>query len=1316
MMLYQTGLVLSNVKTRNYITQIHVGTGLIEGSQHDLNSNLQMYLHVCVWVTAIFLFASSSSSFTNFTDIHNDSWILHNMFGMIDDLRDNYDNNSWFSSESPCQNWIFVTCNNDSRVIALEGFKGVGNKNYTINTTFWPPNLLNLTFISAGFSGVVTLSNIPKTIQKIKIKNCENLAFARDNCDYSYNCNHITSPMFPDLSQLSNLIHFELINFNLTGTITNLRDKIPNNLKELHLETTKEFTNNWNLQKFPTFNNVSLLTTVTIRCEIVEKESFVDILLPPKLESLYAEKNNLNGTIDFRKIRRNSPNLNVIYLDDNHFTNVNYFGLNDDTIVRLEKDNSCDLDAYFANKQKVGNPDNFTLNELILAICAERSSPKCKGTQNCFETCVCFKIPPDWSPALNDFYTITATLVLLFVIITSIAFSPSIKWYQFIYLKIVSVQLGLLLLQWILGTLILGGDNFSDTITDEEIYWISNRLVYSFWLIVVFPCTISTWVCHDYSNYHFLKKFNFVKKVVIDKKYHHLLNYRSNTLNGSRYFLIAADDNNSNTDNTNGVISNNYVYWKITTNNIFCLKLFGNRWHDISISQLTVYSIVYTIYCWRVLHWIVTSDLIDSTGGNTGAYFVYIPAYDLVLLSITMLIACLHGIKTSNFARYQILIIVFILAPLYYSIVQFRETWLAFLFRTNLYSGVIDELNIGRQAPVLLFGKTLGVLLFIWILCIFCLTSLILYIKMSNKIKMTNYFVYQINLTISSVFSGLLDYLTDVLLILYWINSTLYVYAFMELLFVIFGQLATSYLIKNVPWYCNCSKANLTLSESHDHSKTRRHANKNKNKNTIKDGAINIVKHFCFLLGFRVIYQSIKPWDNDVVKYEYKWCKLWELMFESMPSVMLSTYVTLMQTTNSNINNEANTISVSVIVSMTFSFINLTNTIVAVLNQDQIQPTVNSNLSAMPDVELATILSVSVTQSPGAQAPFPNVFTFTDDETKETKEIKENKENVEKKDENDNHNGNSGLYSNMARSPQSPISPASLTRSTRSETQMLDAPHTTPKRNGTPTSLPLPNKLWITDKQTGEVFFCAEKKNVNTNQKKLSTFQQCTKYYNQCCLFLWHFDVKIANFVIWLFLTTDLFLKTLSVLSIVVFIDYLFVNESNNDTINWDLKSVTTSVETDNKEYLITQSLFATAINLLYLVFLVLLEYVMFDFVLKNDFQSLQQGNLNSIRKHILQKYFCVGLFSNSFYFLLTIGVKYVPKLIHCQSFLKMQYCRVGICCFVVFVQILLNLLFYFGGNFNVWVFSVVFYLAFLFLLVLHCASLLYVKKYVLLY
>ena len=86
--------------------------------------------------------------------------------------------------------------------------------------------------------------------------------------------------------------------------------------------------------------------------------------------------------------------------------------------------------------------------------------------------------------------------------------------------------------------------------------------------------------------------------------------------------------------------------------------------------------------------------------------------------------------------------------------------------------------------------------------------------------------------------------------------------------------------------------------------------------------------------GIGKIYFSIIPWNNnETLKSRYKMCKIWEMLFESMPSVGLSSYAILVNSIGYNGYNARNT---SVLVSMLFSFINITNTIVNLLETDKI--------------------------------------------------------------------------------------------------------------------------------------------------------------------------------------------------------------------------------------------------------------------------------------------------------------------------------------------------------------------------------------------
>lgn len=97
----------------------------------------------------------------------------------------------------------------------------------------------------------------------------------------------------------------------------------------------------------------------------------------------------------------------------------------------------------------------------------------------------------------------------------------------------------------------------------------------------------------------------------------------------------------------------------------------------------------------------------------------------------------------------------------------------------------------------------------------------LLYIKKSHSSNIKELYKNQLSHTIAGIFSGVLDYLTDTLLIMYWIINQLYVYACFQLFFILFAQIATLYLIKYVSFYTNCSEVEYKQKELDSSSKNK---------------------------------------------------------------------------------------------------------------------------------------------------------------------------------------------------------------------------------------------------------------------------------------------------------------------------------------------------------------------------------------------------------------------------------------------------------------------------------------------------------------
>ena len=352
-------------------------------------------------------------------------------------------------------------------------------------------------------------------------------------------------------------------------------------------------------------------------------------------------------------------------------------------------------------------------------------------------------------------------------------------------------------------------------------------------------------------------------------------------------------------------------------------------------------------------------------------------------------------------------------------------------------------------------------------------------------------------------------------------------------------------------------------------------------------------------------------------------------MYESIPSVALSTYVTLMEITN-NTNND-NNVSVSVIVSMIFSFISITNIIVSILNKD----------------------NTSLSNSPGDEAIAANEIVIVT-------------VNVVAKDNHDDHD-----FKEQDKEHQD-----------EKEIEIIDTNDDTQAQID----------LWVKNEQTGEISFFVEKvkpHSKSSNKKSCPCKSKCTKLM----MFIFRFDLKIKNFIIWLFLTSDLFLKTISILSIIVFVNYLFVNNANNNTINFN-----TSHMSQNE---IENCIVSTIINICFLICLLLFEYRLLSFI------SQKSVKKKCSSKYTIIKYFMIGVFSNFFYFLSAAGLTYLEPLIDSKYFVNNQKFRCFISCSFICLCLLLQFLF------DKWIFDWMFCLIFACIVLLNVGCLFYLNQYV---
>ena len=1255
----------------------------------------------------------SRSSSNTIAHPDNDTWVLCHMFGAIGDLSSNY---NWFSTDNPnpctngSSNWTFITCNEEDRVIGLGNFETVGSNNdnitQIINTTYWPQKIQSIVIDNDNFlGGELHFDNLPNTTQTVMISS------KSDWSNFTINVSQ-----FPDLVRCTNLTTFRLDDIYLFGENSHIRliNSLPINLQnfELHSKSTYRFL--WTLDKFPNFTHFGQLEILDISgCDIIDTDSFVSTILPPNIKTLYGDYNRLTGKLDFSSLlqnRNNETSLKRVIVDGNQFSIVNFIGIDEITEMGLDQGMICDPKGYFMHKDdEIGNP-NFTISDSNRCEIGNRyRQGYCTGITECFNSyCLCFTIPNDWQPAFNDFYTISLTIVLVTLAVTSIAFA-NLNCFNFdlIYLKLVSIQVILVMIAWFWLTLILG-PNIPEKTADGFVTGAA-EIVIVYWLFVLYPLSIMLGTMTSFSNFYFMKKFNLVTKVKIDNKYKDLI--ESDTVHGCDYFVVGP----------NALDCSKNDYWKLVIKNNNWLMYKCNRKRRVftaltSSLSFTMCQLFYVWWIWILLILLVTFSLccnwLDSerTMNSFFGFWVLL----LVLLGIKMILMI-----GSPFARYHFWLADFALIMMNISIQYITINGGAddhrfssirnFLFKTGDYYGGVDELNTGKQGTVLTYMNGVQRVISVWCMTLFCLVSTILYIKCNRRAKIKDSPIFQLNVTVVSLFTGLLDYLTDILVIMYWIYHRWYVYAAFEVSFIVFGQVAATYLIQDVPYYVNFNYGNAS--------------NKNPDDTRKASSMCNVLKTIIFGLGFSRIYHSVKHWDNKLIEYEYKWCKLWELMFESIPSVVLSTYVAFIDTSSST-NDSLNP---SVIISMVFSFINITNTIVVIFSKDQNNNNNNNNntnknrnTNADTDTQKHDTIvvptshfSLSVENDEKIAAHIINIDL-------QVATLKRNNPDPNQKDQNDQDH----VRTNDMDHEQKERSANNC--------------NTAPSQNRS--LLQLPSDLWVFDTTTNEVTFFAEEKkqpsrtNNTTIARKTCDTIWCKTQCKRFCYFLFHFDAKIQNFMIWLFLTTDLFLRVLSVLSVIMVLNYAFLGQEaiSNDAINLIQSSVAgdhDSTLNGDLNSFILRSFYATTLNLLFLMYVLIIEYLLFGFMLTNHSSfNVNQGKIDRcgsvsddganyhqsgddnvniqkiaiLKRSIRSKYFVVGLFSNCFYFLLTIGVEYIPRMIDKQVFFKCQFYRTILSVFFLCCHVLANL----------WldVFVLELYLGAVILVLFHCISLWSVK------
>ena len=277
-----------------------------------------------------------------------------------------------------------------------------------------PPNVESLTLFYFKIDELPNLVNFTQMdylyFSRLEIT-YPNASFMLPTGLQSLRLEYVPMETFPNLGMLYELsdLHFS----DYDTYVYNIKsDQLPPNVENLQL-----MSNGITLDPFSNFDQFPHLKSIHFRdINIQDKYSFVTSQLPPNLQSIRLEEMGLKGVLNFTQLlaeyniydanisKFNSSSINSIILLNVNFDIVDFRGLDDKTFVQLDEDIACALESKYPG---------LSISQLKEYICTRRRESHCTGETDCLNTCQCFKLPDDWQPSLNDFYTYVIFINLL---------------------------------------------------------------------------------------------------------------------------------------------------------------------------------------------------------------------------------------------------------------------------------------------------------------------------------------------------------------------------------------------------------------------------------------------------------------------------------------------------------------------------------------------------------------------------------------------------------------------------------------------------------------------------------------------------------------------------------------------------------------------------------------------------------------------------------------------------------------------------------------------------------------------------------------
>ena len=798
-------------------------------------------------------------------------------------------------------------------------------ENSWINLTFFPPNLQTLSFYKCGFQGNVDFKRFPLSIQSIYL--------SYNNFDLIFDTHNDTKMQF--WNSYVNLEYLSLEKNDLDYW-ANILKVLPPHINTLDLEFNK-------------LNNTL---------------NFSDITIPDSLIALRIEDNNFHGIIDFRNLiisDRSAENKLFITATNNKFESVIFEGMPKGLILYLDVSVPCDVEYYCVGKDIIDLDDS---NQCKTSF--NRWFWVCTSQNECEIYCG-YCCDEGWVPAINDGATVSIFIWVVTFVQLLATFGIVLNRDKFFHIgNTKDYQYGMLNVYCYLGVLvasamILIGLSvvvfiifWSNIYRDEMDEDATTIVVYGLISIVILlPTFVATVVNPVYSVINVEKKCKCIKKIQVANKYTRLI--ETSKKYAKYYWLQSYNKNNLK----------NMVFVKFLSKSSAIWVGYRGVWMAVLV---VLFSITITIYKMKDLF------RINDDGSSVARVAHFDFSDPLLIIWIVLIGVYLLYLMISSKA----MSVMMISNGLFIYIIGF---W----FYKDLFKySVPNALGIGTDTEV--FGRNSIPLnlLTLWITLFICVSAFISLSFLSDNVKLSETLLMTL-----TFYSSVFDLISDIIVIYLWLATLQTSYAIIQSLILLYSQIFAAFFINDsyvvekdnnndddhpentemksidhngaamttTPKLCSTSNSGTISTEviattEDDFQRNDNDDDDNTEKNIqdllsqgnyktlrsnslakrakefqSKASAATLLERSILLTGFGKLWFGVRSWAISKHTKQFKLLKIWEIMFESFPTVVLGFYVTW-QNANRNI-------SVSILLSILLSFINITWTIMTVLIKDR---------------------------------------------------------------------------------------------------------------------------------------------------------------------------------------------------------------------------------------------------------------------------------------------------------------------------------------------------------------------------------------------